>query len=52
MCYCRPMGFAMQIPAHQVGGPVGLWHLRGYGLSKVLVTGVSTGSLTWCASIC
>ena len=35
MCYCGPMGFAAQIPVHQVGGLVVLWHLSGYGLSKV-----------------
>ena len=35
MCYCGLMGFSMQIPIHQVGGLGILWHLRGYGLSKV-----------------
>ena len=42
MCYCGPMGFAVQIPVHQVGGMVMLWHSRGYGLSEVWVTGGST----------
>jgi hypothetical protein len=29
------MDFSAQIPVHQVDGMVLLWHLRGYGLSKV-----------------
>jgi hypothetical protein len=33
MCYCGPMGYAMEIPAHQVGGSEMLWHIRGYGLA-------------------
>jgi hypothetical protein len=32
MEYSGPMGYGMQIPAHQVGGQVALWDIRGYGL--------------------
>jgi len=35
MCYCGPMGYGTQIPAHQIGGQIGLWGIRGYGLSDV-----------------
>ncbi|KAF8262482.1 hypothetical protein EI94DRAFT_1602078, partial [Lactarius quietus] len=35
MCYCGPMGYGTQIPAHQIGGQIGLWGIRGYGLSGV-----------------
>ena len=35
MCYYGPMGFSIEIPAHQVGGPENLWVIRGYGLSEV-----------------
>ena len=37
MGYCGPMGYGMQFPAHQVGGQLGLWDIRGYGLSGVWV---------------
>ena len=37
MGYCGPMGSGMQFPAHQVGGQLELWDIRGYGLSGVWV---------------
>ena len=42
MGYCRLMGYGVQIPANQVGGPEMLWYFRVYGLSRVWVMGVST----------
>ena len=42
MGYCGPMGYGMQFPAHQVGGQLGLWDIRGYGLSGVWVKRGST----------
>ncbi|KIJ98984.1 hypothetical protein K443DRAFT_102980 [Laccaria amethystina LaAM-08-1] len=36
------MGYGVQIPAHQLGGPKKTWDFRGYGLSEAWVTGVST----------
>jgi len=44
MGYYRPMGFSIEIPAHQVGGPENLWGTRGYGLSEVWDMRVSTVS--------
>ena len=46
MGYHRLMGYGVQIPAHQLGGPKKLWDFRGYGLSGAWVTRVSTVSLT------
>lgn len=37
MGYNGPMGYSMQIPAHQVGRQVALWDIRGYGLWPVWV---------------
>ena len=37
MGYCRPMGYGVQFPTHQVGGQLGLWDKRGYGLPGVWV---------------
>ena len=37
MGYCRPMGYGVHFPAHQVGGQPGLWVKRGYGLPEVWV---------------
>jgi hypothetical protein len=31
------MGYGMHFPAHQVGGQLELWDIRGYGLSRVWV---------------
>jgi len=42
MAYHDSMGYGMQIPANQVGGPVGLWDITSYGLSRVWVKTVST----------
>jgi len=42
MGYYGPMGFSIEIPAHQVGGPENLWGTRGYGLSEVWDMRVST----------
>jgi len=42
MGYCGPMGYGMQFPANQVGGPEILWDFRVYGLSRVWVKRVST----------
>ena len=42
MGYCGLMGYGVQIPANQVGGPEMLWYFRVYGLSRVWVMGVST----------
>jgi hypothetical protein len=36
------MGYGVQIPAHQLGGPKKAWDFRGYGLSEAWVMGVST----------
>ena len=44
MCYCGPMGFAVQTPANRVGGQEKLWDIRGYGLSEVWVMRGSTVS--------
>ncbi|KAF9473319.1 hypothetical protein BDN70DRAFT_817399 [Pholiota conissans] len=40
--YCGPMGYGLQIPAHQAGGSIYLWVIRGYGLSGVWVMRGST----------
>ena len=40
--YCRLMGYGLQIPAHQLGGPKMAWDFRGYGLSEAWVKRVST----------
>jgi len=37
MGYCGLMGYGMQIPAHQLGGPIVQWDIRGYGLPQVWV---------------
>lgn len=37
MGYCGPMGYGIVLPANQVGGPLRLWTMRGYGLSEVWV---------------
>jgi hypothetical protein len=52
MGYCGLMGYGVQIPANQVGGPEMLWYFRVYGLSRVWVMGVSTvpGSLLFSAN--
>ena len=42
MGYSGLMGYGMQIPAHQLGGPIVLWVIRGYGLSQVWVKRSST----------
>ena len=42
--YCGLMGYGLQIPAHQLGGPKMAWDFRGYGLSKAWVKRVSTVS--------
>jgi len=31
------MGYGMHFPAHQVGGQLELWDIRGYGLSGLWV---------------
>ena len=42
MGYHGLMGYDLQIPAHQLGGPKKLWDFRGYGLSGAWVKRVST----------
>ena len=42
MRYCGPMRYAMQFPAHQLGGPMELCIIRGYALSEVCVMRGST----------
>jgi len=42
MCYCRFMGYGLQIPAYQLGGPKSIWDFRGYGLSNAWVMRVLT----------
>ena len=42
MGYRRIMGYGVKIPAHQVGGPAGLWIIGGYGLSQAWVKTGST----------
>ena len=42
MGYCRPMSYGVHFPAHQVGGWLGLWVKRGYGLPEVWVKRSST----------
>jgi GMP synthase-like glutamine amidotransferase len=37
MGYYGPMGYGMQFPANQLGGPLKLWGKRGYGLTEVWV---------------
>ena len=44
MAYHDSMGHGMQIPANRVGGPIGLWDITSYGLSRVWVKTVSTVS--------
>jgi hypothetical protein len=34
MGYCGLMGYGVQIPANQVGGPKMVWYFRVYGLSQ------------------
>ena len=34
MGYCGLMGYGLQIPANQLGGPNFLWVIRGYGFSQ------------------
>ena len=36
------MGYDMQIPAHQLGGPKKVWGMRDYGLSGLCVMREST----------
>jgi hypothetical protein len=36
------MGYGLQIPAHQLGGPKRVWDFWGYGLSNAWVMRVST----------
>ena len=45
MGYCRPMGYGVHFPAHQVGGRLGLWVKRGYELPEVWINRGSTVSL-------
>ncbi|KIJ93365.1 hypothetical protein K443DRAFT_112149, partial [Laccaria amethystina LaAM-08-1] len=40
--YCRIMGYGLQIPAHQLGGPKRVWDFWGYGLSNAWVMRVLT----------
>ena len=42
MGYCGLMGYGLQIPANQLGGPNFLWVIRGYGFSQAWVMRVST----------
>ena len=42
MGYCGLMGYGLQIPANQPGGPNFLWVIRGYGFSQAWVMRVST----------
>ena len=42
MGYCGLMGYGLQIPAHQLGGPKMAWDFRGYGLSEAWVKRVLT----------
>ena len=37
MRYCGPMRYAMQFPAHRLGGQMELCVIRGYALSEVCV---------------
>ena len=46
MPYCGPMRYAMQFPAHQLGGWLELCVIRGYALSEVCVKRGSTVVLT------
>ena len=46
------MGYGLQIPAHQLGGPKMAWDFRGYELSEAWVKRVSTvfryeGGIAW-----
>ena len=36
------MGYGMQFPTHQIGGPKNVWDIRGYGLSHAWVMTGST----------
>jgi len=45
MHYCGPMPYAVQFPAHQLGGPMELCVIRGYVLSEVCVKRGSTDLL-------
>ena len=45
MGYCGLMGYGLQIPTHQLGGPKWVWDFRGYGLSGAWVKRVSTVSV-------
>ena len=40
--YPLAMGYGLQIPAHQLGGPKWVWDFRSYGLSGAWVKRVST----------
>ena len=51
MGYCRPMGYGVHFPAHQVGGQPGLWVKRGYELPEVWVKRGSTVASHYCLSI-
>ena len=42
MRYCGPMCYAMQFPAHRLGGQMELCVIRGYALSEVCVMRGST----------
>ena len=42
MGYHGLMGYGVQIPAHQLGGPKMAWVFRGYGFSEAWVKRVST----------
>ena len=49
--YCGLMGYGLQIPAHQLGGPKMAWDFRGYGLSEAWVRRVSTVYLFLCGHL-
>ena len=51
MGYHGLMGYGVQIPAHQLGGPKMLWDFRGYGLSGAWVMRVSTVDYNWSHSL-
>jgi hypothetical protein len=42
MRYCGPMRYAVQFPAHRLGGGMELCVIRGYALSEVCVKRGST----------
>ncbi|KAF8968334.1 hypothetical protein BDZ97DRAFT_429223 [Flammula alnicola] len=51
MPYCGPMCYAMQFPAHQLGGRMELCVIRGYALSEVCVMRGSTVYTSRCQAI-